>query len=122
MNFFSEKELACSCCGVADMDSEFMTKLNLLRNNFGKPIYLSSAYRCPAHNRKEGGRPAHEAGRAVDIAVIGGDALEILGIAVSLGFTGVGIKQHGSGRFVHIDTLQEDEFGDSPRPWVWSYK
>jgi len=104
------------------MDSEFMTKLNLLRNNFGKPIYLSSAYRCPAHNRKEGGRPAHENGRAADIAVMGGDALEIIGLAVSLGFTGIGIKQHGSGRFVHIDTLQKDEFGDSPRPWVWSYK
>lgn len=121
MSFFSEREVACPCCGLQDMDSQFMVKLNLLRNNYGHPLYLSSAYRCPEYNAKLGGRAGHPSGKAVDIAIIGHDALQLVGLAISLGFTGVGIKQHGSDRFVHLDTLELGEADGSPRPWLWSY-
>jgi len=104
------------------MQPDFMYKLNSLREAIGGPITLTSAYRCREFNRSIGGGPAHMVGRAVDISVHGGSALALLATAVTLGFTGVGVKQHGTGRFVHIDTLTPGEYETSPRPWIWSYK
>jgi len=37
-------------------------------------------------------------------------------LALELGFTGIGVQQKGTGRFPHLDTLEEP-----PRPNVWSY-
>jgi hypothetical protein len=33
-----------------------------------------------------------------------------------MGFTGIGVQQKGSRRFIHLDVLQ-----NPPRPNVWSY-
>jgi hypothetical protein len=52
----------------------------------------------------------------VDIAVSGQDCYELMGLAMKHGFTGIGVAQKGSGRFLHIDT-----FKGGPRPNVWSY-
>ena len=46
--FFSEKELACSHCGISAMDKEFLNLLDTLRSEFG-PMMVSSGYRCPEH-------------------------------------------------------------------------
>jgi hypothetical protein len=37
------------------------------------------------------------------------------GIAMEAGFTGIGVQQKGTGRFLHLDTLEGDL-----RPTVWS--
>ncbi len=44
--------------------------LQPLRDGCGKPLYISSGYRCPALNRVVNGSPAsdHQYGRAADIA------------------------------------------------------
>jgi len=36
------------------------------------------------------------------------------------GITGLGVKQHGDSRFIHLDTLDSEPH--RPRPTVWSYK
>ncbi|MDC0529213.1 D-Ala-D-Ala carboxypeptidase family metallohydrolase [Gammaproteobacteria bacterium] len=123
--YFSDKELACKCgecSGENQMSPAFMERLDELRSEYGKPIILSSAYRCPAHNKKvssTGENGPHTTGKAVDIKVSGQDAHRVTRIAFRLGFTGIGIKQSGrwQSRFIHVDTLS---MGDT-RPRVWSY-
>jgi hypothetical protein len=43
----------------------------------------------------------------------------VLRAALNAGFTGIGVKQKGKGRFIHLDDIEDS--GDRPRPWVWSY-
>lgn len=118
---FSDKELACSCCGVNGMNSEFMDKLESLRVMLDEPIILSSAYRCPNHNNEvssTGFNGPHTTGLAVDIKCKGMQAHRILGLAMMLGFYGIGISQKGNheSRFIHVDLMR-----GAMRPWLWSY-
>lgn len=48
---FSRKEAECPCCEVLPSIS-FVNRLQGLRNEYGKPMHITSMYRCPTHNRK----------------------------------------------------------------------
>ncbi len=100
------------------MQPAFMDKLQQLRTAYGKPMIISSGYRCPKHpiEAKKASPGAHASGQAADIAVQGNDAHQVLKLAMAAGFTGIGVQQKGGGRFLHLDTLT-----DFPRPNVWSY-
>ena len=120
---FSSKELSCSHCGENKFDQKTLDALQELREAIGKPIKLSSAYRCPEHNDKVSGSGKsgpHTTGCAVDILCSGKEAHEILTFAMirSSIWKGIGVSQRGehSSRFLHLDTLETDM-----RPWVWSY-
>ena len=139
--YFSEKELACSHCGVAAMNQDFLTALDSLRELYG-PLIVTSGYRCPEHpieKAKSSGPGAHSTGRAVDLAVSRGDAYRLLsyifpkpkplyrfiggGVPDSTlvdysepKFTGIGINQKGTSRFIHLDNIT-----DGVRPTIWSY-
>jgi len=121
---FSEKELACSCCGKNEMTQETVDALQALRESIGKPLRLSSAYRCPKHNSKvssTGKSGPHTTGKAIDIACSGKDAWELLSFAMirSKVWKGIGVSQKGkphSSRFIHLDTIEAEN-----RPWIWSY-
>ncbi|MHB0817715.1 D-Ala-D-Ala carboxypeptidase family metallohydrolase [Stutzerimonas stutzeri] len=121
---FSYAELRCKCgrCGStgAEMDAAFMDKLQQLRERFGQAMRLSSAYRCPAHpvEAKKAQPGEHCTGQAVDVAIQGGAALELLRLALELGFARIGVQQKGSGRFVHLGTSAGGRF---PSPAIWSY-
>jgi zinc D-Ala-D-Ala carboxypeptidase len=69
--------------------------------------------------RKHQAPGAHSTGRAIDIAVQGEKAHQLLKKAFSMGIGGIGVNQKGSGRFIHLDDL--DETDNHTRPWVWSY-
>lgn len=119
---FTDAELSCSCCKVCGFNSGTLARLERVRELFGKPMALSSAYRCPKHNAKvshTGTHGPHTTGQAVDVVVAGSDALRLIKIAVDCGFTGVGVKQSGAfdSRFIHLDDLG----AGYPRPSVWSY-
>jgi len=124
---FSEKELTCRCgCGDVGMDETFMALLERIRVAYGRPMNLSSAKRCKAHNKAEGGGElsAHLEGRAVDVYVMGADAMALVNVALYCGATGLGIDQRGDHRFIHIDNAQPVIDGGNvlrPRPWLWSY-
>ena len=120
---FSSKELSCSHCGENKFDQKTLDALQELREAIGKPIKLSSAYRCPEHNDKVSGSGKsgpHTTGCAVDILCSGKEAHEILTFAMirSSIWKGIGVSQKGEhkSRFLHLDTLETDM-----RPWVWSY-
>jgi len=123
--YFSEDELRCKGTGEVKMMEEFMDKLILLREKLNQPMVISSGYRTPEHNERIGGskKSAHILGKAVDIVCSGEKAHAILTLALELGFTGIGVKQHGDhkSRFIHLDTVKSGVEG-IPRPWVWSYK
>lgn len=124
--YFTQDEMRCQCgCNEDGMDPEFMEKLTSLRADWGQPMVVNSAYRCPHHpieaKKKPGTVAAHTTGRAVDISIAGEDAYKLLCVALGHGFTGVGIAQKGSygSRFLHLDDLETDD--GFPRPTIWSY-
>lgn len=120
--YFTQYEFKCSHTGECDMDPEFIRKLNELRTAFGKPMKITSGYRHTTHpiERKKKTPGAHTTGQAADIAVSRQDAFHLLRIALNTGvFNGIGIQQKGSGRFIHLDTIENSP--SRPRPTIWSY-
>ena len=104
--------------------SEFMDKLQFLRDFLGFVLPVTSGYRTPDHNMSvsSSGRDGpHTTGRAVDIKIHGTNAFELIEHAPHFGFTAIGLKQHGphQDRFIHLDDLSRAP--GRPRPWVWSY-
>ena len=115
---FSANEFNCSHCGKNEMQPDFLQKLQALRSVYGKPMRITSGYRCPEHpiEAKKAKPGAHASGCACDIGIEGADAHRLLKLAFAAGFTGIGVQQKGSGRFIHLDTLE-----GGLRPTVWSY-
>jgi zinc D-Ala-D-Ala carboxypeptidase len=124
--YFKTEEFKCKC-GICDstgneMNPIFISRLNDLREIVGFPLIVSSGYRCPKYNNKvstTGEKGPHTTGKAVDFSVNGENAYHVLRTALEIGFSGVGIKQNGISRFIHLDILTERE--GYPRPRVWSY-
>jgi zinc D-Ala-D-Ala carboxypeptidase len=123
MKYFHITEFNCRCgCGENKMDPTFLKKLDALREELQFPLILSSAYRCRKHNRAvstTGDFGPHTTGHAADVKVDRLQAYKLLALAPKHGFTGIGIKQKGGGRFIHLDDLEQDI--GQPRPTVWSY-
>lgn len=122
MKYFKLSEFDCKHCGANNMDIVFLEELDELRQLYGKPLIVTSGYRCPDHNAaisSTGRTGPHTSGRAADFLVDRGDALNLLKLALVLGFAGIGIKQHGAGRFLHVDNLPNAH--GQPRPTLWSY-
>lgn len=119
---FNLAEFECLHCGKNEIDPDFVDKLQTLRDACGFPLIITSGYRCPEHNQavsSTGPDGPHTTGRAVDIHVYGFRAMDFLSKALALKlFTGIGIKQHGNSRFVHLDDLPSPAY---PRPTIWSY-
>jgi zinc D-Ala-D-Ala carboxypeptidase len=119
---FTKEEFDCKHTGKNEMEHEFMAKLQALRTAYGKPMRITSGFRDYAHPveakkpRKNG---AHPTGKACDIAIDRKEAYELLKVAMQLGFTGIGCQQNGSGRFIHLDTIEDNS--EQPRPSIWSY-
>lgn len=113
---FTRGEFACKCgCGRADMQPLFLGRLQALRMIWGKPMIITSGYRCPDHpvEKAKATPGAHAQGIAADIGVSGADAVALLRLALDANFTGIGVQQKGSGRFLHLDIREH--------PAIWSY-
>ena len=121
---FAEHELVCSCCGRPNLNPEFeelMKDVQKLREWYGKPMIITSAYRCVDHpieaKKIAAGRSAGEHNRsAVDFQVPVEDCHKIVKKAFEMGFTGIGINLTGSysQRFIHLDKRTTGER-------IWSY-
>ena len=118
---FTPREFACRGTGRLLVAPALLDALEALRARLGRPLAVSSGYRAPEHNRlvsSTGPAGPHTTGLAADIAIDGEAALRLVGHAVALGFTGIGVSQKGAGRFIHLDLLSGPAF---PRPTIWSY-
>lgn len=118
---FTREEFECKHTGECEMRVDFMDALHRLRIHYGKPMRITSGYRSPEHPI-EARKPkpgAHAMGICCDVGVSGENALNLIELALAHGFTGLGVNQKGSARFIHLDmgTVADG----LPRPIVWSY-
>ena len=104
--YFSLDEFECPCCGKLPpdgMDDNLLEVLDKICEAIGLPLYVSSGYRCPAHNAECGGaeNSQHLYGRAADVYADGENTpLQIAALAEKAGADGIGIYDD----FCHIDT------------------
>lgn len=108
---FESIEFDChgkGCCAETEIDPMLIEYLQKIRDHFGKPVTINSAYRCAKHNKKIGGasKSKHLYGQAADIKVVGVKPLKIAQYAESIGIKGIG--QYST--FVHIDTRSNKYF------------
>jgi len=123
---FNKDELKCSQTGLCFMTHAMMKTLQDIRNVYGKPMIITSAYRDVSHP-VERGKPApgeHTYGMAVDVLVTDPEAIELIRIAIEQGVKRIGVSQRGSPakRFLHIgvgdrDTAEHNRF----KAALWSY-
>lgn len=113
---FAVNEFACNgsgCCSEVLIDSELVNILQKIRTHFGKKVTLSSAYRCPTHNKRSKGTTGsqHTKGKAADITVEGVKPAEVAKYAESIGVKGIGLYETAKdGFFVHVDTRTTKSF------------
>jgi len=116
---FSDAELGCHCgCGGLPTQA-FQNSLERLRMVYGKPMPVSSVYRCPDYNHEvstTGLTGPHTIG-AADVVVRGQYAWDLIDAAQLHDWYGIGVSQKGEwgSRFIHIDRRPFD------RRWIWSY-
>lgn len=115
-NNFTTVEFDCkggSCCGKTLIDEQLVQYLQQIREHFGKPITITSGYRCATHNANVGGATGsrHTKGQAADIVVSGVKPAEVAAYAESIGVLGIGLYETNSdGYFVHVDTRPSKSF------------
>jgi zinc D-Ala-D-Ala carboxypeptidase len=116
---FKAAEFLCSHCKGEGITPALLDKLQAMRTEYGKPMTITSGYRCPQHpiEAKKDTPGAHALGMAADIGVQGAEAHRVLALAFKHGFSGIGVQQKGTGRFIHVDVCSTE----LPRPSVWSY-
>lgn len=100
---FKVKEFACKDgSDPIFIDTELVTVLQKIRTHFGKPVTITSAYRTPPHNSREGGTTysQHLYGKAADIKISGVTPKKVADYAETLLESG-GIGIYNT--FTHID-------------------
>ena len=113
---FSSTEFDChgsGCCSLTLIDEKLVNYLQKIRDYFGKPVNVSSGYRCSSHNKNISGATGsrHTKGEAADIYIDGVTPAEIAKYAESLGILGIGLYETNSdGFFVHVDTRTTKSF------------
>ena len=108
---FTVREFAClDGSDPVFVDSELVRVLQNIRDHFGEPVVITSAYRTAAHNKAVGGAAysQHLYGKAADIRVTGISVEQVAAYAETLlnGRGGIGIYPPGLGRangWVHVD-------------------
>lgn len=110
---FKVKEFACKDgSDEIYIDSDLVSKLELLRAYVDCPITITSGYRTETYNKKVGGadNSYHVKGKAADITCKKYNPVEIGLCAAALKFNGVIIyKTKG---FTHVDTREGRYFND----------
>lgn len=131
-DYFTDKELACKCCGKIKLASGFADDLIDLRLACGHPLRVNSCCRCKMHNEVVGGRPGsfhqmdNEAATkvkgccAIDISIAGWAATKtwrFVRLAMDKGWS-IGINWNL--KFIHLDRRIDHATGWD-EPAMFSY-
>ena len=104
---FNELELMCQCgrhnCLDHIIDVKLIDLLERIRSAVGRPVHVTSCYRCPEHNYEVGGVPNsyQTQGLACDIWVQDMSVDELAQVAEECGADGIGKYYYQD--FVHVD-------------------
>lgn len=106
---FSRHEFHCRCCSRAELNPRLVEALQALRDLAGRPIRITSGYRCPDHNRAAGGskRSQHLLGNAADIVIGAHEPVEMFCLANEVAaFRNGGIGLYPEDGFIHVDVRE----------------
>lgn len=111
--YFTLKEFECPCCGLNNINSDVISKIDRIRSLMDIPLHINSGTRCPKHNTGIGGKPGsqHLIGNAIDVSMNDMDLDQrhtFLGL-MHTEFNGIGIGK----TFIHGDVRS--------RPATWIY-
>lgn len=108
--------MSCRCrrayCDATPLDSAFLSHIDSLREEWGRPLSVTSGARCEYWNKVSGGAgdSLHLHGKAVDFSMNDEvEVQELAAIAAKLGFGGIGTGL----KLIHVDDGPED------RRWVY---
>jgi len=105
---------SCKHCGKGNIIHELFLRLRNVEYIIGKPLNITSGYRCSEHNQKVGGSPtsSHLIGMAADIEVVS-DAhrYQLVQALIRVGITRIGVYKN----FIHCDI---DQAKNQNRLWV----
>ena len=89
------------------IDTALVELLQKIRDHFGAPITINSAYRTPEYNKKVGGSTysQHQYGKAADIVVKGVKPTEVAAYAEQLMPSYGGVGRYAT--FTHVDVRDE---------------
>ena len=101
--YFKLSEFACPCCNLVMLHPKLLVKLIELRKILGRPVYITSGYRCTKYNHQIGGilNSYHIIGLAADIKITDINLIELLEICENIDFNGIGFYEKKS--FLHLD-------------------
>lgn len=122
-NNFTVKEFACNDGSDSVLiDLSLVDVLQKIRDHFGKPVIITSAYRTGSYNAKVGGSSTsyHVKGMAADIKISGVSCVEIACFAQTI-TNGVGAYYYGTSDFVHVDTRTSKVFWLCPKASSYEY-
>jgi len=114
----SWNESSCSKTQGCVVDVDFLDLIQEMRSELNFSMAFTSIYRDATHPVEDkkvaaGKRPgSHNMGCAVDIKVRGEQAKLILWYVLArspAGIPGIGIRQKGKKRFIHLDGMNEDQ-------------
>ena len=97
------------------MSKELLSKLDMVREEFGKPIHINSGYRTEDHNKKVGGTPnsSHIKGLAADISCKNSvDRFKLIDLFINHRITRIGVAD----TFIHVDIDK-----DKSQHVMWTY-
>ena len=109
---FRLSEFKCKCgkCDPILVDDVLVSRLQQIRDYFGKSVNINSGYRCEKHNSSPqvGGAKGshHTKGMAADIRVEGITPIEVAKYAESIGIQRIGLYDN----FVHIGSGTTKKF------------
>lgn len=89
------------------IDTALVELLQKIRDHFGAPITINSAYRTPEYNKKIGGSTysQHQYGKAADIVVKGVKPSDVAAYAEQLMPSYGGVGRYAT--FTHVDVRNE---------------
>lgn len=111
---FRAEELACPCgeCDRIVVHWALVELLQRMRWRIGRPLTITSGFRCPSHNEEIGGATAslHVFGMAADVQCSGLSPKQLADVADNCGAGGLGLYD----RHLHVDV-------GKPRQWEGEY-
>lgn len=101
--YFNLTEFQCPCCHTVKLHPELQRRSVKLREAWGLPVIINSAYRCDKRNSLVGGvsDSRHRLGRAIDARVPLASQEEFRRLALFCGFSRVIL--YPKRNFAHIE-------------------